>query len=55
MLKDLGKISSLASETKEINPQASGQSQDVMSQIALVKERIRNEVRGEIGRLPAQK
>jgi len=55
VLLGLRKISSLASTTKDINPNASGKAQDVEDQIDIVKNKIRDEVHKEMGLLPEQK
>jgi len=55
ILAELKKVSYLASTTKDINPGASGKASAVETQIDTVKTKIRDEVRKEMGRLPAQK
>lgn len=55
MFKELNRVSYLAAQTHDINPDATGQTSAVIEQIAVVKKKIRDDVRAEMGKLSAQK
>lgn len=55
MFKELNRVSYLAAQTHDLNPDATGQTRAVIEQIAVVKKKIRDEVRAEMGKLSAQK
>jgi hypothetical protein len=55
ILAELQKVTSLTSSARVINPQGSGQIIAVTAHIAVVKKKIRDEVRAEMAHLPIQK
>jgi hypothetical protein len=55
MFKELNRVSYLAAQTHDLNPDATGQTSAVIEQIAVVKKKIRDDVRAEMGKLSAQK